>query len=416
MKVALFGSNGEARNRGVAALATATATGILSRVPGAEVSWYDDGWGVRPDAKLPGVTRVGARLTRRYHRPESYHHMAVSARLGGVGNPGAARLNAADAVLDTSGGDSFTDLYSPVRWRLVNWPKKLAVARKRPLIFLPQTYGPFHGEQTRREARELVLASAAAWARDADSFARLQELAGEDFDPDKHRQGVDVAFALPPKPFEDEVLEAWLARNDDPVAVLNISGLLLDPSEKRFGLTADLRAVVDGLAKHLLDEGARLLFVPHVSAPGTRDDDDAITARLVGEFGAEYGPDRVAAGPSGLDCQESKWLISRADWLCGMRMHATIAALSSAVPASCVAYSDKARGVFATAGQGHRVADARKLGTEELLAELLASWLSRETTKEELATGSAQAVAAAGQQLDDLVALIGRLERRNAHH
>ncbi|WP_412542038.1 polysaccharide pyruvyl transferase family protein [Longispora sp. K20-0274] len=406
MKVALFGSNGEARNRGVAALATATATGILSRVPDAEVTWYDDGWGVRPDPKLPGVTRVGARLTRRYHRPESYHHMAVSAALGGIGNPGAARLNAADAVLDTSGGDSFTDLYSPVRWRLVNWPKKLAVARSRPLIFLPQTYGPFHGDATRREARELVLAAAGAWARDPDSFARLKELVGGGFDPAKHRQGVDVAFALPTRPFESEELEAWLALGGGEVAVLNVSGLLLDPAETRFGLSADLVKVVEVLTRRLLDDGARLLFVPHVSTPGARDDDDAITQTLVSRLAKEYGPERVAAAPAGLDCQESKWLIGRGDWLCGMRMHATIAALSSGVPAACVAYSDKARGVFATAGQGHRVADARTLDTDTLLSELWDSWTARAATREELVTGSARARTAAGQQLDDLVGLI----------
>jgi polysaccharide pyruvyl transferase WcaK-like protein len=415
VKVALFGANGEARNRGVAALATATATGILNRVADAQVTWYDDGWGVRADPRLPGIVRCGARLTRRYYRPESYHHMRVAASLRGFGNPGAARLNAADAVLDTSGGDSFTDLYNQVRWRLVNWPKKLAVARRRPLVFLPQTYGPFRYPDTRREARKLVLAAAGAWARDADSFAQLSELLGPDLDPEKHHQGVDIAFALSPRSFESS-LDDWLTLTEGPIAILNVSGLLLNPTETRFGLTADLTFVVDVLVRYLLTDGARLLFVPHVSAPGTHDDDDEVTAALVARLTSEHGPDRVAMAPAGLDCQESKWLISRGDWLCGMRMHATVAALSSGVPAACIAYSDKARGVFATAGQGHRVADARALDTDTLLAALLSSWRERNATRRELVTGGAGAVAAAYRQLDDLVELLRRLERHHAQH
>ena len=39
-------------------------------------------------------------------------------------------------------------------------------------------------------------------------------------------------------------------------------------------------------------------------------------------------------------------------------MHATIAALSSGVPCATVAYSLKARGVFASCGMAHAVADA----------------------------------------------------------
>jgi colanic acid/amylovoran biosynthesis protein len=108
---------------------------------------------------------------------------------------------------------------------------------------------------------------------------------------------------------------------------------------------------------------------------------------------------------SGLDPQQSKWVIARTAWFCGMRMHATIAALSSAVPAANVAYSLKARGVFASVGQERRVADARRLGDEDLLAELWRSWTERAVAAAELAVNTPLAVARAAAQMDEIIAL-----------
>ena len=43
--------------------------------------------------------------------------------------------------------------------------------------------------------------------------------------------------------------------------------------------------------------------------------------------------ERVAIAPRLPNVCETKWLISQLDWFCGTRMHTTIAALSSNVPA-----------------------------------------------------------------------------------
>ena len=56
-------------------------------------------------------------------------------------------------------------------------------------------------------------------------------------------------------------------------------------------------------------------------------------------------------------------------------MHACIAALSQAIPALGIAYSDKFRGVFESVGVGHLVADPRHLDESSLL-ELLRVRLS----------------------------------------
>ena len=133
--------------------------------------------------------------------------------LAGLGNPAVARLRAADAVLDISGGDSFTDLYGPRRFHNVASSKRLALEAGKPLVLLPQTYGPYRDPRYRALRRTSCRRAALAWARDPRSFEVLQELAGPDFDPQRHRCGVDVAFALearPPHRPLPEPIATWL--------------------------------------------------------------------------------------------------------------------------------------------------------------------------------------------------------------
>lgn len=418
----LFGVTAPA-NLGLAALRAATLDALLTRRPDARVTVFDDGWGVRPgrayaDGRPVEITLCGARDSMRLHRPESYLNMRFSAALGGLGNPGLARIDAADAILDLSGGDSFSDIYGEHTFRIVSWPKRLAVLRGRPLVLLPQTYGPFHSASIRAAAAEFVRRSVMAWARDPDSFVAMRDLLGADFDPARHREGVDVAFALAPRPPDAPALDeitTWFAAGPGPVAGVNVSGLMLDrQAGSQFGLKADGWDVVRRLCDRLLGEGAaRVLLVPHVRS-GSGHDDDLVAIRRLYEALAPTHGRNVAVAPPDLDAQQAKWVISRTDWFVGMRMHATIAAISSGVPSANVAYSMKARGVFATVGQEKRVADARQLDDEELLEALWASWLGRDQAAADLAVAAPAAVRRARAQMDDVLAVAQAERARRA--
>jgi len=401
-------------NLGVGALRAATIGAFLAREPEAKMTVFDDGWGERPGtAYVHGrpvpITLCGARHSRRYHRPESYVNMRLSAMLGGLGNHGVAAIDNADVVLDVSGGDSFSDIYGEHRFKTVAWPKRLTLLRKRQLVLLPQTYGPFKIPRIRAEAAGLARGAAMAWARDPDSFAALKELVGPDFDPRRHREGVDVAFGLEPRAPEGaafDELSAWFEAAPGPVMGINVSGLMSRAEGiAQFRLAGDGGKVARQICERVLEEpDTRVIIVPHVLAAGGTDDDTATSAALHADLAATYG-DRVAITPRGLDPHQTKWVISRTEWFCGMRMHATIAALSSAVPAAILAYSLKARGVFATVGQERHVADARTLGDDELLDALWKSWSDRSAARAELAERVPVAVARAGQQMDEIVAL-----------
>ncbi len=412
-QICLFGSPGDTSNLGVSALLEAVVSGLARRSRDLQLTVFDNGWGLRPASTLvdgrPFTYQLcGARLSRRFHRPESLRHMQVAARLGGMNNAGVKLVRSADAVLDVSGGDSFSDIYGPKRFRAIVLPKLITLQLRIPLVLLPQTYGPFSGVKTRRSAQSIVTQASMAWARDPNSFESLRALLGGAWSPDRHRSGVDMAFALQPRPPEGqeaESLRAWLSEDPGATATvgLNVSGLLFNDARAhaRYGLHADYRAAVSTMLTRLLREGgARVLLVPHVGGQAMESDMPACVALL-----ATLRPEerrRVAIAPQRLGPGEMKWTIAQLDWFCGTRMHATIAALSSGVPTSAIAYSPKTRGVFETCGQEHRVADARRLGTEQVLDLLWTSWCEREEGRVDLAGSLPRTLASAESQMDEI--------------
>ncbi len=417
VRLCLFGAPGDTANLGVSALLESVLTGVAERRPAAEITVFDNGLGARRASLAVGESTfgyglLGARLSKRVHRPESLHQMKAAAVLGGRVNPGTRAMARADAVLDISGGDSFTDLYGPKRWQSVEMPKSLALQLGRPLVLLPQTYGPYRAPEAQRRAEEIVRGSAAAWARDERSFAILQELAGPEFDPERHRVGVDVAFGLPPRRPKGSLgttIEGWLAGDRTaPVVGLNVSGLLFNDAGARaqFGLASDYRATIEALVARLLKESdARIVLLSHVVVREGDVESDITAAKAVAEAAGD--PERVALAPVLRSPGETKWLVSQLDWFCGTRMHATIAALSSGVPVSAVAYSGKVQGVFETCGQGDAVADARTLPGPDVVDVVWASFAGRLATAEALAPASAAVRARASAQMDAIVAACG---------
>ena len=385
-RICLFGAAGDTGNLGVSALMHATLAGIVRAAPEADVTVFDNGWGVRAaTTRAAGrelcYRRIGARLSRRYHRRESFANMRFSARLGGLGNPGVRHLQAADEVWDVSGGDSFADLYGARHLRSILAPKRLALALGKPLVLLPQTYGPFRTPSVRDAARRVVLAARTAWSRDERGHDALHELLGPEFDEARHRSGVDLAFALethaPAQPLPDRIA-TWFAEERAPLVGLNVSGLLWNDATaaERYGLSVDYRELMTSLVRRFLEESeANVLLIPHVIPTENHGESDVVAGEaLAARFEAA---ERVARLPAGYDQSETKHVLAGLDWFAGARMHATIGALSSLVPTCGHAYSLKMQGVFETCGLGSGVVDLRTDDTARALEGTWASWEGR---------------------------------------
>lgn len=336
----------------------------------------------------------------------------MSAMFGGLGNPGVRAIAHADAVLDISGGDSFTDLYGRRRFNGVALPKLITLQQQRPLILLPQTYGPFKSRRSRRIAKRLVRGATAAWARDERSFIALRELLGEAFDPNRHHSGVDVAFLLPKfepvKPLP-EPIHRWLnAERERPTIGFNISGLIYnDPKAavQRYGFRADYRQLVKEFLRRILEETeANILLIPHVLVEFGHYESDPSANQAVANELHDIADKRLAIVPPDYDQSEMKWIISHCDWFCGTRMHSTIAGLSTGVPTAAIAYSIKTQGVFETCGQGEHVMDPRQRTTDEMVNALFISFQQRELTRPVLAEHLPSVKQQAEHQMDQIIA------------
>lgn len=252
-------------------------------------------------------------------------------------SPGGLRKQFAglDCVLDIGLGDSFTDIYGPRRFSMLWISKALVAMTRRPLVFAPQTIGPFTGKVYRLLARWSMNRASAVVSRDRRSLEVARELAPKAH----HVLAADVAFELP---FEDRSAQRGGAKKK---VGLNVSGLLFREAESggnRFGLGYDYTVFARKLIADLLARGdVELHLVAHVIDRAYQGDDDAKLAdRLAEEFPAAIrAPD--FASPS-----EAKSYISGLDLLVAARMHACIAAFSSGTPVVPVAYSRKFAGLF----------------------------------------------------------------------
>ncbi|ROU04329.1 polysaccharide pyruvyl transferase family protein [Histidinibacterium lentulum] len=406
--ITLLNAAPDTGNQGVSALCHSVVAGLWSR--GArELTVADHGRGLRP-ATLGGarVNLMGLTHHKRLWRGDNLRTSHVLLRMGVARSVPARVVSGSRAVLDISGGDSFTDVYGPKRFRAMILTKRLALDAGVPLILLPQKLGPFRNPTHAAEAVEVLGRAAAVWVRDQDSFTFLQWALGEAFDPERHRLGVDVAVALPgkaPEGLDRETMDWLSAREAEPIAGLNVSGLLCNdaPGARRaFGLAADHTDQIEATARALLtaDKALRLLLVPHVHRPGGDAESDLDAARaLKARLGAP-GAGRVRVLEERLSATELKWVLSRLDWFAGARMHATIGAFSSGVPTLGLGYTDKARGVFAECGIEDKVADLRNLDARAVAARAAASYAGRHARRVDLARRIAGLRARAASEMD----------------
>ena len=387
LPVTLFGAPLDTGNRGVDVLGLSIVGGLAQRLDNLRLTVYDNGRGSREATVRVGNMNVplefrGGRISRKVYRGDSLWSMYAASRAWLQFNANVRAIDAAIAVLDISGGDSFTDLYSKKQLDLVTLPKRIALERRKPLILLPQTYGPFREEGNERLASDIISRSRQAWARDSHSFERLKELLGDRFDPRRHRLGIDVGFGLAPKEPRQSLgrIDDWL-HDDHPSIGLNVSGMLYsDPLEaqRKFGLRADYRGAMERFVDRLLGEtDARIVLIPHVGGGGSMaSESDTLACDAIARARSSTG--RVATIPDGLAADEIKHIVGRVDWFAGARMHSTIGAMSMRVPTAAVAYSYKFFGTFEACGNGDRVLDARTLDTEELVEGLLDAWQQRD--------------------------------------
>ena len=306
------------------------------------------------------------------------------------------RVGQLDCVLDIGGGDSFTDIYPLKRFAWIVLTKVVVINRGVPLIFSPQTIGPFLGGTAAKRA----LGRLAAWTvrrarqvvvRDDQSIAAVRTLVRE-VEP---VFAVDVAFALPWTPAP--------CSTGRPRIGLNVSGLLWQgghTGRNEFNLGYDYKTLMIGVIEHLLAAKAYTVeLICHVNAPHSlAESDGAVADKLAAHYPELV---RVAdfTSPSA-----AKSHISGLDLLIGARMHACIAAFSSGVPVVPISYSRKFEGLFGSLIY-KRLVPCTGMTTVAAKVFVIDAIGQREDLKNEVADGLKQVSA----RLDTYRAVLHRL-------
>ena len=292
-------------------------------------------------------------------------------------NPYLKEIIETDIVMDISAGDSFSDIYGMRTLVFGFLSKWLMLLFDKPLILLPQTYGPFKKPLAKVMARFIFKRASMIYTRDKEGVNYIRDLMKSHNVDDKVRFCPDVAFVLDarrPEKMDIGTLED--VRTKDTIVVgLNISGLLFNcdyTQNNMFGLKSDYRELITAVIESLMkDIRVKILLIPHVCSPADYEgESDSIACLAIYELMIQKYPGRLFLTRGIYNQNNIKYIIGMCDFFIGSRMHSCIAALSQCIPAVGIAYSKKFQGVFESVKQGHGVVDARSCDEKQVIEKI----------------------------------------------
>lgn len=271
-------------------------------------------------------------------------------------------LQRCDIVLDVTHGDSFSDIYGERWFFQTTLMKTLVLMGRKPLVLLPQTYGPFNSRWARKWAKWVVKKASMVFCRDEESRSYIMEMCGNRVEAEV---APDLAFALP---YNVPDLEK---RTHIRVGI-NISGLLWNNCKNgnSLGMATDYcDYCYQVLGWFSQNPEYEIYLVPHVICDWREGKDyyendcKAIREVLQEYPGCILSPDfDTAIG--------AKSFIATLDILIAARMHASIAAYSAKVTSIPFAYSRKFTGIYEDLDYPY-VIDGKNLSTDEAVSKTI---------------------------------------------
>lgn len=402
--VLLLGASPLSLNGGVAALGTACIDQLTSAIPNVRILVVAGGVKKQIELELPdrivSLEVCWVNTFRSLRIRSSSGHIKFLRRLRwivpGLGtawlpNRTLKQLMSCDAVLDLGAGDSFSDIYGSGGFDRQVAVKQLAIDMGKPLILLPQTYGPFSHASSRKLARKLIGHSALVATREVNGLKELRRLMEVELD-DRFSLCPDIAFALRPTVIPKQSF--LTPSGDGPLVGINISGLLWK-SNVDFKLASNYKELCRRLIRWAMEiPDARLLLVPHVfnkrnslvvlASQGLHEDSDLdLCSELAAETQERWGS-RVSTVAHPYSAPQLKTIIGGCDFFIGARMHACIAGISQAVPTITLAYSKKAAGVMGVAGVDELVVDLREHDLPSVLHRVESAFANRQAWRQRL--------------------------------
>ena len=301
-----------------------------------------------------------------YSFPQKYPQIDFEIRRPQIKNPQdwkkiKEEMSNLDMIFDVTFGDGFSDIYGKMWNVTTDMLKEFAIRSGKPLILLPQTYGPYKNPFLKMWAEHIVNKSYAAYSRDTASATEMNTKCSG-----KVKVLTDMAFALPYDKVRYQI-------DDTKTNIgINVSALLWDSDyakDNKFHLKVDYRLYISSLIEELLEDDTYVIhLIPHVIAKkdyNAAENDIRPCTEIKEKFS---NIERVICAPSFENPIEAKSYIANMDVFIGARMHATIGALSAGVATIPFAYSKKFKTMFGNLHYDYTI-EARELDTEAALEQ-----------------------------------------------
>lgn len=272
----------------------------------------------------------------------------------------------APAVVVKGGG--FLHAYGDVTATYYIWYQlfyfRLAQRLNKPVIVLPNSYGPFEGVLVKPQMKGVFSKCLFVSAREAISAKMLADVAGIEVPVYP-----DLGYYLKSK--DSEIGREVCQQFDVPLGEKPCVAMTLRPY--RFpgfvDPTASFKQYIDGMAKlvrHLSDKGFYPVFVTHVAGPSSHENDRLAIAEVRSRLeGVEHSWIDFEG-----DCYDVQSVYSCMDYLIGTRFHSVIFAQNSNVPCLAIAYGgNKSVGIMNDMGLGDYVTPIEDVTDEILCAQ-----------------------------------------------
>ena len=285
----------------------------------------------------------------------------------------------------------------------------LATLLHRPLVFLPQSFGPFGNPLAQKGVKRLLEKQNVlkVFAREEASQQLLYRMLSKD-QHSKIALCPDMALYLEGDTRQDAV-QGELPDLPQPILAMNLREWSFhkagDAAARRSKREKYLDALGTVVRFFIQRYRGSVLVVPQALGPDPSEDDRGICVEFCRRV-REHIPEGVVVQlrePDTSPLTGSMQLLSRSAVLVGTRLHSCILALLVGVPVISIGYQPKSQGTLDMLGLGRFNTDIGNLSSEWLLASVEGIMSCREEVQEEIHQSLSQARAQIEDQVGTLL-------------
>jgi len=337
--------------------------------------------------------------------PPHMEKFIESQGLSSVNSNSRGRYMDLDGVIDVS-GFALGDDWGIKNSQYYHYHNSIFESFGKPVVFLPQAWGPFTNQTMRQLCAAAINLSEYAYARDKRSYQYISELEGVD------RQKIGLA--------PDIAYQFEGASPSQATDVLKQNGLISDPGQmvgimpnmqvyvRTEGTGAENRYVqlLIGIAKYFMTKkDCSVVLIPHQVQPIENPDapDDRFLCDLI--TAALDNAHNVVALREYYSSEVLKAVIGQMALVIGSRYHGIIAALSQMIPTVVLGWSHKYFELLSDVGIEEYIADYKNLNSDDIFALVEKAWERRREISGSLARKVPAQVHLSARALDQAVSI-----------